>query len=541
MRRMKIAWVLAVAVVVSAVFSGAAEAQSDSYIGSVVEMVPVNFNAGQYASALAEMKAFVREQRVADEETTHVLAVKLLNLRRYEHAVMVASNETEIIVFNEDGITGWPQGYNEGRDGALPWLEEVPDVGTTVGEELQWSSPSVYYGSLFAKTYGLTVVIDIGEVEWCDSERASACPSDGRWQYNTQLAFGTDGTLLAKHRKLHLFLADAEIFNYPAPSLDYFVGPHGVTFGMLVCFDVWFRFPGFPMADSSPPIENFVLSSWWENNGTLPLVSAVNMQQAFARSAQVNLLACSVGVSFFNSGSGVYNGPANEQNFVYNVDFPSLDMHIVTMELPLSPRSGSLTNSLRRSIAVTQEEMALSLGTSASQVVHATPSLSSRHGSFISMPENATVSEVVIGPGDSVSDVQLVSGGLTCSFSYSVSNDGSVAGDTFALLAYEGPYFDYMLYGQLCSLYKCNADLGCDVLTLDAGDVSFDSIDVLASFNSRQPALAIASGPDGQLLDMADITVSEVADGALLSTAPSFSSPIVGVVLYAEEAGKVSP
>lgn len=515
---------------------------SETYIGSVVEMVPVNFDSGQYARGLEQLYGEVLPRLGAgQEEQAHVLAVKLFNLKRYERAISLVANDTDIIVFNEDGITGWPLGYDEGRDGALPWLEEIPAIGSvpcksqSVDPE---ASPSVFYGSLFAKNYGLTVVIDIGEVEWCDDERGQSCPSDGRWQFNTQLVFSSDGSLLARHRKLHLFLADANIFNYPAPALDHFESSFGVTFGMLVCFDIWFRYPGFALAEGELGLENFILSSWWENNGTLPLVSAVNMQQAFARGARANLLGCSVGVSFFNSGSGVYNGPGQEQNFVYNVQFPSLDMHIVSMELPVSPRTQELPHPWKRTISITQEEYKgfLAVEPRESNIV-APPGPRSR---LISMPEDATVSELTISSGDTSTGVILTNGGLECAFSFATSNS-TISEGSFALMAYQGPYFDGMLYADVCAMFKCNDEYGCSALTLDAGEVVFDHVSITASFNDRQPAYGIGSGPEGQLFDMNMLETVLPGNGVRLQTGESFESPIVNVVLYAEQAGRVSP
>lgn len=516
-----------------------------TYIGSVVELVPVNFDSGQYPRELEQLhEETIQRLGPGQEDEAHVLAVKIFNLRRYEHAISLVANSTDIIVFNEDGITGWPLGYDEGRDGALPWLEEIPAVGSVPCEDESLEvdeCPSVYYGSLFAKRYGLTVVIDIGEVEWCDNDDlARDCPSDGRWQFNTQLVFSSDGSILARHRKLHLFLADADIFNYPAPALDHFESSFGVTFGMLVCFDVWFRYPGFAMADGDLGIENFILSSWWENNGTLPLVSAVNMQQAFAREAEANLLGCSVGVSFFNSGSGVYNGPGQQQNFVYNVDFPSLDMHIISMELPASPRSQQITEPLLSTISVSQEDHLQFIGADEPSFTSLYPSgtLPAFRSRLISMPEGAAVTELRVVAGDSFDGLVLTNGLLTCSFSFSSRNGTS---GSFAIMAYQGPYFDNMLYADVCALFKCNDEYGCSALTLDAGDIVFEDVAITASLNDRQPAYAIGSGPDGQLFDMSALETHQVDGGVQLRTNPSFSSPVVNVVLYAEQAGRISP
>jgi len=508
-------------------------AAGETYVGAVVEFLPVDYDTKVIEAVRREI--VFREETVLSSSgiPSYVTAVKLLNLRRYENLIQEAKNEgADIVVFPEDTTTGWPKGYNNGRDGALPWLEEIPSVGSCpyTMEEIEYSSPAMFYGSQYAHKYNITLVIDIGEVEWCNqTQNSQNCPSDGRWQFNTQIAFDSTGTIIGKHRKLHLFLADTEIFNYPEESLDTFTA-FGVEFGMIVCFDIWFSYPGFALA-SQKNVENFVLSSWWENNGTLPLVTAANMQQAFARSSQSNLLACSVGLGFMNSGSGIYNGVTGEQNYYFDPTFLVRKDVLLVQELPKSPRSSSSTTRPAKKILV---DSLSSLRASVESDSRTEYNFAKKSVNLISLPENANSMEFVPVPGETKS-FTLKDGETMCEFNITVSAKQMNTNSTFVAMAYNGPYFDDLLIADLCAVYRC-ADHhlsrgNCQTLTIES-DVSFDEILINANFVQDQHVYAIASQNEGQLLPASTVQVTRSGSLSTMYIAdPSVS--IVNAVFYA--------
>lgn len=68
------------------------------------------------------------------------------------------------------------------------------------------------------------------------------CPTDGHYQFNTQVAFSESGQLLAKYHKSHLFYEPQ--FDQPlTPDIAYFDTSFGVRFGMMICFDLMFESP----------------------------------------------------------------------------------------------------------------------------------------------------------------------------------------------------------------------------------------------------------------------------------------------------------
>ena len=83
----------------------------------------------------------------------------------------------------------------------------------------------------------------MGDVEYCNKTSDPHCPDDGRYQFNTDVAF-TDGTLPARYRKVHLFGFEKTYFNtVRQPEVVTFITSFGVTFGVFTCFDLLFYDP----------------------------------------------------------------------------------------------------------------------------------------------------------------------------------------------------------------------------------------------------------------------------------------------------------
>jgi predicted amidohydrolase len=83
--------------------------------------------------------------------------------------------------------------------------------------------------------------------------------------YNTLAAFGPDGALLARYRKIHLFDAQGfgeSRFIKPAPSAEPVVfGFDGVNFGLMTCYDL--RFPELSRALSDAGADVLLACSSW--------------------------------------------------------------------------------------------------------------------------------------------------------------------------------------------------------------------------------------------------------------------------------------
>ena len=83
------------------------------------------------------------------------------------------------------------------RDSIFPYLEEIPnpdDEDTIIPcKDTNFNNrPVLQRASCLALTYQIVLVLDMGDVQYCNNSDPN-CPSDGRYQFNTQVAFSEDG------------------------------------------------------------------------------------------------------------------------------------------------------------------------------------------------------------------------------------------------------------------------------------------------------------------------------------------------------------
>ncbi len=105
-----------------------------------------------------------------------------------------------------------------------------------------------------ARRHGIALVAGVVE----------SAPHPGK-AYNTLVAFGSDGALLASYRKIHLF--DAQGFGEsqyiaPGPSTEPVVfAAGGVRFGLMTCYDL--RFPELARSLSDAGAQVLLVCSAW--------------------------------------------------------------------------------------------------------------------------------------------------------------------------------------------------------------------------------------------------------------------------------------
>lgn len=83
-------------------------------------------------------------------------------------------------------------------------------------------------------------------------------------------------------------------------------------------------------------IRHFVYSTYWVNTGTVPLITAVQMQQAWSRATSSVLLAANIGFGYEDSGSGLYVGGTAVQH----VFLPKPDTSRSTLLVAELPATG---------------------------------------------------------------------------------------------------------------------------------------------------------------------------------------------------------
>lgn len=127
---------------------------------------------------------------------------------------------------------------------------------------------------------------------------------DGFSYYNTNVVFDRNGTVISRYRKFNLF---GERVDKPfQPSMVYFDTNFGVRFGHFICFDLQFRYPALELVRTLN-ITDIVFTSMWYSE--LPFLTAVQLQQYWAYSNNVNLLASgSKNPAVASTGTGIYAG-----------------------------------------------------------------------------------------------------------------------------------------------------------------------------------------------------------------------------------------
>jgi predicted amidohydrolase len=196
-----------------------------------------------------------------------------------------------------------------------PYLEQIPELkqlSINPCIDSIYNTDSVLHQlSCFARIFETVIVANMGEVQNCSGVKG--CPNDGRYQYNTNVVFESDGRLIAKYRKQNLY--DSEKLLYDAGTTDScvtFATSFGITFGTMTCFDLLYKDPGDCLVNKEH-IKHVVLPTAWGNN--YPFYMSIVVQQAWSMKHRVNLLAANVQYYYMNSsnlkyvssGSGIYS------------------------------------------------------------------------------------------------------------------------------------------------------------------------------------------------------------------------------------------
>jgi pantetheine hydrolase len=268
-----------------------------SLLWAEVPVTRTKFKAAVYGHAVIPPP----EGKVSRQEAVRYMR---RNLEVYRKQASEARRQgADILVFPEDGIYG----TSFTRESVYNYLENIP-----LPLEPPWSpcsEPDLHPQtdvlrelSCLAKNNSLYIIANMGDKQPCDNKTDPKCPKDGRYQFNTDVAFDPNGTVIARYHKYHLFYE--EQFDTPTAEIVTFNTSFG-TFGMMVCFDVLFHEPGLPMI-LKEKVANVVFPTAWMD--ALPLLSALGFHSSFARALGVNFLSADVhNPSARMHGSGIYS------------------------------------------------------------------------------------------------------------------------------------------------------------------------------------------------------------------------------------------
>ncbi|XP_033091321.1 vascular non-inflammatory molecule 2 isoform X3 [Trachypithecus francoisi] len=254
------------------------------------------------------------------------------NIDILERAIKQAAEQgARIIVTPEDALYGW----EFTRETVFPYLEDIPDP------QVNWipCQDSHRFGrtpvqarlSCLAKNNSIYVLANLGDKKPCNS-RHSTCPPNGYFQYNTNVVYNTEGKLVARYHKYHLY--SEHQFDVPEkPELVTFNTTFG-RFGIFTCFDIFFYEPAVTLVKDFH-VDTILFPTAWMN--VLPLLTAIEFHSAWAMGMGVNLLAANIHhVSLNMTGSGIY---APNGSKVYHYDMKTELGKLLLSEVDSHPLS----------------------------------------------------------------------------------------------------------------------------------------------------------------------------------------------------------
>ncbi|EGC36744.1 hypothetical protein DICPUDRAFT_150765 [Dictyostelium purpureum] len=406
---------------------------NDYYIGAVLEYSPRIYN-------------------YRDPNETP-LAYVLGNVKEYdEYARQAASQGAQIIVFPEYGLLG---GAFATRDGVFPYLEIIPDPSESSSPIIPCNGDEFLNRTILqalsciAIKNKIVMVVDMGDLQYCNNETDSNCPSDGRFQYNTQVAFSQKGEILAKYHKSHLY---GESYFNPSipPKPVVFTTDFNVTFGMLICFDILFQEPQQQLIQNYS-IKNLVYSTEWVN---VNYAYAREIQQSWSKLNNANVLAANIGSTSLVSGSGIYSNGNFLSSFLNPTTKP--ENKLLVSRIPKDP-SIQAPSVNRKESGVPKDP-----SIQASSVNYKESNYQAfKHESFGSSVEtptsiNATIVPFTIEPNQVNQSITSINNNFTCNFIYSTSSNVE-SGQLYSLISFSG-FFNGFFYAQLCSASRCGSN-----------------------------------------------------------------------------------
>ncbi|XP_076668252.1 vanin-like protein 1 isoform X2 [Andrena cerasifolii] len=272
----------------------------DYYVGAVVEFAPTTVYGNGPATLKANTEAYIKYIEDASQQ------------------------DADIIVFPEDGLTSVMM-PNKSR--MKPWSTVIPsalDEYVPCTGNREDVSDTLKMVSCAAKENQIYVVINIAERE-LDSKNETH-------YHNTNVVFDRTGKIIARYRKVNLFMEYPRFDVMDTPEIVTFDTDFGVKFGTFICFDMLFNVPALNLTRIEG-VTNFVYPVAWGSE--VPFLTALQMQFGWSFSENVNLLAAGYhGTEFASMGSGIYLG----RHGIANVTFSHHpDRKLLISRIPKTP------------------------------------------------------------------------------------------------------------------------------------------------------------------------------------------------------------
>ncbi|KAH8387831.1 hypothetical protein KR093_009725, partial [Drosophila rubida] len=252
--------------------AGASAATNDYYTAGVVEFRP----------------------EIAGATSAQLLAE---NLSAYLQLIAAANGTADIIVFPEATLNSLLQLTTVPEPNAAHSLCRHEEVSTTEDFVRQLACAAVE-----GKTY---LLFNVKEREDCERLVDLDCPARGYRVFNTNVVIDRSGAIVSRYRKWNLYV-EPQLNRTATPEFGIFETDFNVTFGHFVCFDMLFYTPAQELVDRFH-IRNVIVTKMF--NSELPFLTASQLQQGWAWTNNVNLLAAGASLPHGGiTGSGIYAG-----------------------------------------------------------------------------------------------------------------------------------------------------------------------------------------------------------------------------------------
>ena len=473
----------------------------------------------KYTAAVLEHVTAFADREVHDRSAA--LQVMKKNLEVYASRADEASRSgADIIVFPEDGIYGFPFT----REAILHFLEDIPNPEhlekpwNPCLEPKRFKSTEVLHAlSCIAQKRSIAVVANMGDVKYCN-ESDPNCPSDKRYQFNTDVAFDTDGTLLGRYHKQHLYHETQ--FNTPL-TCEYvtFQTSFKVRFGVFTCFDILFSDPAIGLIEKYG-VRNVVFPTAWIN--ALPLVTSIQIQQAWSRATCTNLLAANQHRPTSGMyGSGIYSC-GDSKAYVYDKNPKKARLLIATLPNLENtnfhlPSSFPVGMTQKRKIALKTNNIFPGGENNLKHVFNGTMFGDVFNFAKLEVPQGA---------------VRVCAEDLCCHANYTISTDNEgFLSDTYVLGAFSGHQHREGFYIQVCALVRCNGsdDESCGKPT-ETSSTIFKSITLAGNFSSKTTVFPELLGSGIDHIELFPSSVMDFTGNQMVVHSPD--KPLVSAVLF---------
>ncbi|XP_064611046.1 pantetheinase-like [Liolophura sinensis] len=394
------------------------------------------------------------------------------NLDIYEDQVASASLQgADIIVFPEDGVYGMVMT----RRKIEPFLEYIPDpqkeTWNPCEEPHKYPNTDVQWRlSCMAKNNSIYIVANIGDRKFCNKTADPRCPDDGRYQYNTDVVYSPEGTLVARYHKYNLF--DEPQFDQPTIAEEIFFDTHFGRFGLFTCFDILFRSPSVDLIEKHN-VDTVLFPTAWMD--ALPLLAAIEYHSAFAVMMQVNLLSANIHLpSLRFGGSGIFT-PVGDAAFYRDDTSHNGRLLLATIPTPF----------LRQPYLSDHKISKIILSNSSHHCYEFDQTRSCDYNSLCEYFQSIVFHDLYnfVWLKGSSGNLNVCSGAACCYLDYEMATSGNAY---FALGAFDGLHSDKKsYYFQVCTLLKCANSTGssCGEVVQESSTY-FSHIQLRGQFNT---------------------------------------------------------